>query len=553
MAAKMDPFKPSVTNWFSTPVEYSGSGRAEFVDPPGTIEGTTRVQFDEYGNGQIEMKVEKMEPDSNEPMRALLFLRGSPPVATDGKVTRGIAGRENPCTTLTVTCKQGTLFTEKPLISRLNSSVTHQDREQLVFRSFRSSWDVKEARSPQYWVLPVTNFLAEFGAGDDRLDSHPLRIRRPTALPSNLSREKVILARWAARWASPVIVFQFNDALGFIEPLPDYKERQKKLVEGQERQLVTALMVGDIGAYGIHFPTLESWFPFDFLSLLEVATGSEVSTPWIEFRDAAGELVSRKHMRLGVPAYSRGHRAIREDIHGGIGRLLTCSPKSDHWNKPYLRVALSHLIKGGLSGLSVEDSLSHLCRGVDALCDGLGLKKAARLESLLGEDSCHTLEATLAAAQKSIRKLAEEIHTQGRDGEAATLKRVADRIGKSANVEAGFGKTVVTLLEKFHLPDAGIMARHYASNPRRDGCDWPTAISKYRGISTHRGYFDFRSGDVDFDDVIAVYKHLHDILLRILFKLLGYDGTYQPTVEIYTTQARLDWVTPETGADKLGY
>lgn len=54
--------KPVVNDWFTGTVDYSGGGRAEFSDPPGIIEGPTRVQFDEHGNAHSDMEVEKKEP-----------------------------------------------------------------------------------------------------------------------------------------------------------------------------------------------------------------------------------------------------------------------------------------------------------------------------------------------------------------------------------------------------------------------------------------------------------------------------------------------------------
>src|SRR2546425_6024735 len=38
-----------------------------------------------------------------------------------------------------------------------------------------------------------------------------------------------------------------------------------------------------------------SWFPFDILSALSFASGSEVGFPWIEIRDEEGALIRRLH------------------------------------------------------------------------------------------------------------------------------------------------------------------------------------------------------------------------------------------------------------------
>lgn len=69
----------------------------------------------------------------------------------------------------------------------------------------------------------------------------------------------------------------------------------------------------------------------------------------------------------------------------------------------------------------------------------------------------------------------------------------------------------------------------------------------------HVGYFDFASGNYDVMDVVKVTNHLHDALLRIILTMVGYDGTYQPTVLSYTDVKPVDWVKPNMPASKLGY
>ena len=69
----------------------------------------------------------------------------------------------------------------------------------------------------------------------------------------------------------------------------------------------------------------------------------------------------------------------------------------------------------------------------------------------------------------------------------------------------------------------------------------------------HRGFLDFDEGGQDLWDVIRITNHLHDILIRILFKTLGYNGTYQPRVLNYRTTKPVDWVKEDTAASELGY
>jgi hypothetical protein len=548
----LSKFEPTFKNWFEPSVDYSGYGRAEFSDPPGVIEGPTKVQFDESGKSTIEMDVEKMEPDSTEPMRALLFLCASPPVVEAGKAVRYVGGRTNPCLKLTVTCENG-VFSASDRISCSSQSSFTTGEERVIFQVLRSSFDAKDGQPPRYWVLPLLNFLSEFHPGTPSLDRHPLRTTLMPTIPSGLTDSDATLADLYSHSQARLVAFQFNGTFGFIEPLPDYKDKETKLTKEQERQTLTALMVGDMGTRSTDLSALESWFPFDFLALLGLATGSEVGAPWIEFRDAEGKLVRRAHRRLGSPSYTKGRKPFEEGVHDGIGRLLTQATTSPHWGKTYLRVAMRHLVRGGRYGMPVEDSLSYLCRGLDALCEEFGFKKTIKSKDVLRDDYRRAVRKAISDALKAIRAVAATARKEGNVSEADVLNRVAQQIAQAANFEIGFGKAVVALLKHFGLPDAEIMAPHLESNPRPDGRGWPEVVSMCRGTSTHRGYFDFRHGDADIHDVFKVLQHLHDILIRTVLKMLNYDGTYQPTVAKHLVQARVDWVTPSTTPEELGY
>lgn len=43
-----------LNDWFSSRIEYEGPGHAEFFDPPGAVEGSTRVRINDRGTARIE-------------------------------------------------------------------------------------------------------------------------------------------------------------------------------------------------------------------------------------------------------------------------------------------------------------------------------------------------------------------------------------------------------------------------------------------------------------------------------------------------------------------
>jgi hypothetical protein len=146
---------------------------------------------------------------------------------------------------------------------------------------------------------------------------------------------------------NPLSAFEFLGEMGFIEFLPGYKELIEQQKEGDRQPKVTAAIVGATVGRPTSWEALDSWFPFEYLSVLGLASGSRVGAPWIEFLDAEGHIAKRIHVHLGTNRYETGHAFINDIIHrGGLGRLLTCAGDSHEFNKTYMRIAMNHLLLG---------------------------------------------------------------------------------------------------------------------------------------------------------------------------------------------------------------
>jgi len=64
---------------------------------------------------------------------------------------------------------------------------------------------------------------------------------------------------------------------------------------------------------------------------------------------------------------------------------------------------------------------------------------------------------------------------------------------------------------------------------------------------------NFKTKEHAIGDIDAVTLHLHDILVRILFAILGYDGKYAPIMQGLAAEEPIDWVKWDTSAHELGY
>jgi len=311
-------------------------------------------------------------------------------------------------------------------------------------------------------------------------------------------------------------------------------------------------MVGKVDDAHVDYEAITEWPPYRFLDFLGMATGTPVGTPWIELRDESGRLVSRRHTSWAVPVFGKGHAAIREEHHNGIGTLLEAASHFRGKEAERVDVAVRGLVKGGLFSMTIEDKMDHLFRALDGLCE-MYKTKEIDAAAALGVERHATIRRVLQQASAEISDLAKTARAAGNDDLVSVLRRIANTVSNATNVQTGFGKAVLKLLERFSLPDGEILARHRAAYPRADKRDWPAQLAWYRGLTMHKNYFDIRGG-FELDDAVVVMFHLQDVLTRIILKAIGYDGSYQPTVvKMAVRDLKPNWVTASTPAGALGY
>jgi hypothetical protein len=547
---------PLIPNdWFSTSISYEGLGRAEFQDPPAAVEGAARVRLDESGALSVELKAERVVSEQPLQMGLIQLFSGRKPVEFSGGVgISGDGGPPNPCTKLTVTTEQGEFSAPGDHHYSYGVEMFGGSSGSATFTPLRSQFDAAGKGQPHYWVMPLTNFLSGLTLRHPILDRHPLRIYPTPVVPDGLEGEDAFIADYNANLKNRLIIFEFMGGPGFIEALPDYDQRAKNLTEGRERHSITAVMVGEVGARGIEQADLEGWFPDDLLRVLSIVTGTPVGAPWIEFRDARGELVRRIHVKLNLSPFSQGHRPLEEGAHSGTGYLLTRYLSSPDRGESYLNVVLKHLFHVARYGQSIEDTFVYLARAFENLCQHYGFKARDLMKSL-DPNWQQAVKGILSTAADQIRDEARAAARAGQFAQSRTLDSIAERTERTpGGKENNFGLAVAELLQHFSLPDADIVDAHYLANPRPDAIPtWSAVLSKYRGAPVHTGFFNISGKEHDADDVWTIETHLHDVLLRIIFKIIGYDGTYQPPVKTLSSAIPVDWVTPGLPARKFGY
>jgi hypothetical protein len=546
---------PLVPNdWFKTQVNYEGRGRAEFRDPSGAIEGSTQIKTNENGTLSVEMDIERIE--SKYPLRLGLMelFSAQKPIERSGAISIGGGGQQNRCVKLSVTTPQGQFSATDDIHYGHIISLPDCTSGKINFTLLRSQFDTAPTGHSIYWVIPLTNFLSKFVTWHPTLDRHPLRIYPTPIVPDGLSEEDAFIAAHNANLKNRLITFEFMGKPGFIEALPDYSAREESLRQGRERYAITALMIGEVGSNSIEQDNLKQWFPDDFLRLLSIVTGISVGAPWVEFRSGKGELVRRMHVKLNQAPFSMGHRPLEEGIHSGTGYLLTKYQSSPHRSKSYLKVVLKHLFHAARYDQSIEDKFIYLARALENLCQQYGFKGQDLMNSL-DPNWQQIVRGILNMAASQIRSEARAATRVGQLDQGRTLDSIAERTVRTpGGKENSFGLAVTQLLQHFSLPDSEIVDAHYLNNPRSDGIPtWSGVLSKYRGAPVHSGFFNISENKYDANDIVTIETHLHDVLLRIIFKIVGYEGTYQPPVTKETWDAPTDWVVPSLPASELGY
>jgi hypothetical protein len=533
-------YSPTPNPWFSSEIVYDGWGVATFEKPAGTIEGNTKVIVDETGNLDIVMEYEKLDTEITiygiGKFRFLKFLQAN--LGKEDFIGIGV-GNINPCSSLTVQTDNGTFVVE----GKIHYSEGFGPNSILRFLVQEGIYKQKAAGSPKYWVLPLTNFVSSFHLlYYQSLTQHPLRLFLTPLVPEMADGEQKKKALFTANRANTLIGFYFGESIGYIQPTLDYREKEDKLKSGQEKKCITALMISEVTE-----KSNEMWFPYDLTNLISFAIGVRVGASWIEYRDESGNLVSRKHIAQIEFEYSKGYAVIDEALHGGLGHLISTASNSPEFGKLYFRVLIAHLLRLQSYSRQIEDHMDLLCRTLDTLCEEFGFS-VQNLAKFLPQDSQTQLNSILSEAKRAVRRLSANSRTDLQP----VLQQIEGRIVNAHNIDRAFGLAVMDLLKKYNLPDVVVMDKYYAQHPEGQGRSWIQTLTKYRGAAVHTGYFAHEK--YDFQDVLALEDHLHDILVRIALITLNYQGDYQPRIIHYLVDKKTaNWINEDTPATELGY
>lgn len=543
--------------WVQTEIIYEGKGVAEYESYSGKVWGKTVAHFKENGEFSIVMKVEDYSSDHELPLGIDQLLSGDEPTRTRTGLELKLPPRKrNHCKKIQIQTIDG-VFIGENCDTFISNRIFNKNGEfcEISFFPRRSWFDTCLQSCPQYWAIPLINFVADLYQNDSSLGNHPLRIFPDLIVPDDTPIEKVGWVQLHATQKNRLISFIYGDEKGFIEGLPDMAARSTALRNHQLSQTITAILVAPIHSYSINpIEEVDKWFPKYFIDILELATGNEIEYPWIEFRNKNIQLIRRIHKWTKKPIFFEGTKVLDElFINRGIGNLLELSQNSPAINETFFKVALRNTILGGRNDIILEDKLNYVLRALETLCSYYGYK-TQDLSEKLDKNNREKLNEGIKELDLIIRTMQNASDNNENYEQSRYLQTISSRLKNIANRDNKFGLAVCELLSKFNFVDAIIVEKYFNEAPREDGIKyWSELISQYRGLVVHSGYFNFETGNNKIEDVLVVYHHLHDILIRILLELIGYTGTYISEVTNSNSPVPIDWINLHTPIEYLGY
>jgi len=580
-----DKHRLDINNWFEENIIYEGEGYAEFSNPKGWVSGYAKVTFDATGNQKAYLDIREWECEHGATdFEYTWLITGVKPTPILSGFMSG-SKLKNSCLIFKIITHNGYF----EVLSKIG--YTHLNTDiQIKFSFSKSQYISNNHKDASYWVMPLTNFIADCLKNSNikkhELDNHPLRIFIPPQLKDedesiemgdeirNLRIRNYFIEfgfgkplgkledtslnfedALASVGISPdeykpydLWVDKNNDFLrwGFIEILSNYDEKAQILSSSQSKYQITSLMVGCYKNMpkNLEFDETMKHLPTHFSLLLSFASGSYVGVPWIELRASNGRLVSRLHTSISweqLP-YQKGIISLDQSRGWGITNLLTNAPLKIEQNlREAIRLAIKVRHYNYLTYLS--DIMADLFRAFDTLSQSYGAIKH-NFEKEINPSSYQEIQKIIHKAYEDILVIGNQ--TNGQEKDFINGKIANDRVKNALNPKnPDEADSIINMVTALGLKDIDIIP---------DRTKWRNDINRYRNQVIHDVYFDFDIPiqNQSLSEAGTYLVHLYDLLIRIILKMLNYDGIYKSYLK--DGIVLVDWVQPTTTPPSdLGY
>jgi len=207
-------------------------------------------------------------------------------------------------------------------------------------------------------------------------------------------------------------------------------------------------------------------------------------------------------------------------------------------------------VRAGQEGQILEDHLVHVVRGIENLAKVLGLHTVDVSGTLGGDYS--KVRALSNGFRDRLNEFKQRFPEEADAGRRDVLNRLASKASGITSINRGLGEQVARLTEYFELHDIQIVDEYFRTYRPEADHPWTTELVRLRNQAAHGGYFEFNPRSPYPQYSGRIIAHIDDILVRSILKLVGYSGGYWSRVRTNDWKD-VDWVTPTTTQDELGY
>ena len=495
---------------------YSGRAQVHFSDPDGVIAGIGNVTISPDGHVSVRIAVEEYEIPPEYHGMLLPFVDGTPGTTMDKGTCFHIGGAGKRAS-FEVSTASGRFSADRALVGATQLMLGDDGGGWFELVPAAAEFVVQSVDDDDMWCAPLVGDLAEFE-----------RCSTASLIPGRI----------------PYIHFTASGHSCGIHIFP---------AKDVPNDGCAGVVFGPLGVRPHQTPQeIAALLPTGLHAALDFLSGSDVRTPWVEVRSREGELKTRFHIRFGGYQQETGFPALSKfdsSPGSGIAEFLRVFFSLPAAQRRSFTPTLSLIRRGAPGSATVDESITNLIKALDATCKRLGFGRVNLMNAL--EDSTSAeLKSVLADAKERLKKIRRQCRDSGKLDQLGIIDRIISRHANTATDELDFGIAVSELLRSLSLSDGEVMNQYYSSLPTSR--TWEGLLSFIRGEVVHSGAIHVN----DQDEVLAWFelaRHLHDICKRVVFREVGYQGTYSASNVLFKGTYALDRIKPTMSVADLGY
>lgn len=503
---------------------WKGRGEATYTDPVGIVSGPAEIYLSDDGRLSVTLTIEDVENGSTDPVDPFDFFR------MNGKrKSKLFSTSDNPCVKVMIYDDDFIFISESNSIIPSLSFKSTQDSTQFTI-SFHVLHAVVKARTAtpariRCIAVPLHGYDQPFEESASAITHWFNWYSEPMMTISSDNGDGTPVQSQSQPFYQRIVSFTTPSGHGFIQPI----HNNTNDAAPQSGCGPSAMLVIDVDVATFSKQAILDALPATLFYGLSLVAGKKVGSSIVLAFNESHQLAEAHYIQLHLDNREKWLCPFSFACERASGQLITAIFSSSYSANVSMAIAMRSLGLSGRDGQTSEDKVQHLSRAIEAL--GKLFVPKRRVDPTLTKEE----NETVINYMNDIRKIIDgsQIHPEDKD-------RVKKSLGSVFEIRPSFTDIITGLLRKFSLPDDEILK----SIPR-----WKVDMMGLRGRAAH-------GGSVDIDDGfyrVSLILHMQDLVCRVIFKALGYEGTYQPPPAKYACAVSIDRLSPTSPPQYLGY